>query len=294
MYKNIFINSNGSNIYSTLGALDKLKEKCKNITIWNVTGNASLILFYKLLGYTPEQTFDILKKFELTNTLINGHSLFPENAETKKNYILNYLKNFFKDSILDENSTLKNVEKLTGITPCFILWNRKLKKVQNINSNDYGDYKLLDTVMASLTNIGIFEEYTISKNVYSSLENIEPCAVGYAYYTDIEDFLYIFNISEFIKEYNIETNLGPLKSVEDEFLLQKGELLQYTIKKVSKTLPNAENILNIYSIFSRGNSKEEEKASLFILGHLQGCGFLEGKNTKLVYKDYLESVYRQV
>lgn len=293
MYKNIFINCTGSNIYSTLGALDKLKDKTKNITIWNVSGNASLILFFKLLGFTPKQTFDHLKNYNLINSFVNGHSLFPEDEKKKKENIKEYLNKFFESSILDKDCTLKNVESLTGITPCFIVWNRKLKKVENLNSNDHGEIKLIDTVMATLPNIGVYTSYSIFKNVYSSLENIDPYPVAYAYYTDIDDFLYILNISEYIKEYVLDTNLGPLKNVEDEFLLQKGELNNYSIKKIIKSLPNNENVLKLYSIYSRGNSKEEEKASNFILGHRQACGYLEGKNTYLVYKDYLDSVYRQ-
>jgi len=293
MYKNIFINCSGSNIYSTLGALDRLNDRLKNITIWNVTGSASLILFFKLLGFTPKQTFDRLKNFELANTLINGHSLFPEDEDAKKSYIKKYLENFFTDSLLKADCTLKNVENLTGITPCFIVWNRKLKKIQNITPHDFPEYHLLDTVMATLTNIGVYKEYTIFRNIYSSLESIDAYPLEYAYYTHIEDFLYFFNISEYIKEYIIENNLGPLKSVEDEFLLQKCENNDYRLKKLIKTLPDSKNIFKIYSIYSRGNSKEEEKASLFILGHRQASGFLENKSTYLVYKDYLDSVYRQ-
>ena len=293
MYKNIFINSTGSNLYTTLGFLDKIKKETKDITIWNVTGNASLILFFKLLGLTATQTFDKLKKLEIVNSLINGHSLFPENEGDKKDFILDYLNNSCKDNIIDMDISLKKIQTLTGITACFLVWNRSLKKIENLNPNDYPDIKLKDAILASLTNIGVYKEHSIYKNVYSSLANIDPLPISHSYYDNIDEFLYLVNIGEYKKDYCLYNNLGPLKSTEDEFLLQKEELTKFRSGEVLNKLPNSENIAKIYSIFSRGNSKEEEKSSLFILGHSQAVGFLQGTDTHKVYKEYLESVYSQ-
>lgn len=294
MYKNIFINSNGSNIYASLGFLDRLKENTKHTTIWNVSGDASLILFFKILGFTASQTFEKLKSLEIINTFINGHSLFPENEEEKIDYLKNFLSNNIKNSILKEDCDLKTVEKLTGITPCFIVWNRTKKSVENLNSRENPDLKLLDVTLACLANIGVFKEYTINKTIYSSLENIEPIPVNYTYSDDNKDFLYVINISQYIKEYCLDNNLGPLSVNEDEFLLQKGELINFRAKEILPTLTRKENIAKVYSIYSRGISKEEEKSSLFILGYKQATGFLENVDTFKVYNQYLDSVYRQL
>ena len=292
MYQSLFINCIGSNIFTTLGALDKLKEKLENIKIYNVSGNASLILFYKLLGFTYQQTYEKLKKINLINSLINGHSLFPENEDEKLEYIKDLLKKDNK-SLIKESSTLLEVKNLTGISPCFIVWNRSLQKIVNINPEKNPDIKLIDCVLCSLCNIGVYKTYDIDDNTYSSLENIECFPVSYSYYTDIDKLFYLVNITSYDKDYSWGLNLGPLKDSEDEFLLQKGEYHKYRIENSCKSLPKPKNILKIYSLFSRGNSKEEEKASLFILGHRQAKGFLEEKDTYKVYQDYLETIFRQ-
>jgi hypothetical protein len=293
MYESIFINCNGSNIFTTLGALDKLKEILENVKIWNVCGSASLILYFKLFGLTSKQTYENLKKLEIVNTFINGHSLFPEDEKEKKEYLRNYLEKFFKTSLFNEEVNLQEAQKITGLTPCFIVWNRSQQKIVNLNPKDTPSVKLLDCVLASLTNIGVFSTHQIKNQTYSSLENIECFPVSYSYYLKLEKLFYLANITTFVKEYSLGINLGPLSQVEDEFLLQKGEYNKHRIEKSYQALPHSENFCKLYSVYSRGNSKEEEKASLFILGHLQANGFLESKDTEKIYKDYLESIFSQ-
>jgi len=147
--------------------------------------------------------------------------------------------------------------------------------------------------MASLCNIGVYKTYNINGKEYSSLENIECFPVSYSYYIDVNKLFYLVNITTYDKDYSLNINLGPLKDSEDEFLLQKGEYHKYRIENSCKALPKKENICKLYSVYSRGNSKEEEKASLFILGHRQGKGFLEEKDTYQVYQEYLETIFTQ-
>lgn len=293
MYESIFINCNGSNIFTTLGALDKLKDNLENVKIWNVCGNACLILYCKLFGFTAKQTYETIKNLELINTFINGHSLFPEDEQEKKDFIINYLEKYFKNSLFNKDVKLGELNRITGLTPCFIVWNRSQQKIVNLNSEDTPQIKLIDCVLASLTNIGVFTTHEINNQLYSSLENIECFPVSYSYYNRIEELFYLINITNFIKEYSLGINLGPLSQVEDEFLLQKGEYNKHRIMNSYKGLPNQENICKLFSVYSRGNSKEEEKASLFILGHRQASGFLESKDTETVYEEYLKTIFLQ-
>ena len=293
MYESIFLNCCGSNIYTALGALDKLKHNLENVKIYNVSGNASLILYCKILGLTYKQTYDKLKNLDIINSFINGHSLLPEDEEEKKEFIKDYLIKLQRKTLIKENTTLLEVKNLTGITPCFIVWNRTLKKIINLNSKDTPDLKLIDCVMATLPNIGVYKTYTINNQEYSSLENIECFPVSYSYYNDIDKFFYLINITTYIKEYSLGINLGLLKDIEDEFLLQKGEYHKYRIENFCKSLPKNENICKLYSLFSRGNSKEEEKTSLFILGYRQASGYLEEKDTHKIYEEYLETIFKQ-
>lgn len=293
MYESIFINCSGSNIFTTLGALNNLKTELENSKIWNVSGNASLILYCKLIGLTYKQIYEKLKKLDLINSFINGHSLFPEDEDEKKEYIKKYLINSLKKTLIKDDITLIEAKKLTGITPCFIVWNRTQEKIINLNPNDTPNLKLIDCVMATLTNIGVYKTYKINDNEYSSLENIECFPVSYSYYIDINKLFYLVNITNFIKEYSLGINLGPLKDTENEFLLQKGEYHKYRIENSCQALPKIENICKLYSVFSRGNSKEEEKLSLFVLGNKQSEGFLKGKDTYKVYQKYLETIFSQ-
>lgn len=293
MYDSIFINSSGSNIFTTLGSLDKLKTTLENIKIWNVTGNASLILYFKILGLTYKQTYDKIKNFDLINSLINGHSFFPEDEDEKKEYLKEYLTKSNKKSLIKADSNLKEIQNLTGLSPCFIVWNRSKGKIENLNCEDNPNIMLIDAIMATLCNIGVYKTYTINNEDYSSLENIECFPVSKSYYTTVEKLFYLVNITIFDKEYSLGNNLGPLKETEDEFLFQKGEYNKYRIENNCKALPNQENICKLYSVFSRGDSKEEEKASLFILGHRQAKGFLEDEDTRKIYKEYLKTVFAQ-
>jgi hypothetical protein len=295
MYESIFLNGCGSNIFTSLGALDKLRNKLENVRIWNVCGNSSLILYFKIIGMTSKQTFDVLKDFNIINTFINGHSLFPENEEEKTEYIKNFLEKFLlkKQTLFKTDTTLEEVEKITGITPCFIVWNRTDKRIDNLNPNDTPNLKLLDCIMATLTNIGVFNSYKIKSTEYSSLENIESFPVAFSYCIDPSTLFYLINVTEFIKGYSKGLNLGPLKDVEDEFLLQKSEYNKYHIEKNYKFLPHQENVCKLYSTFSRGNSKEEEKNSLYFLGLRQADGYLENKDTLKVYKEYLQDIFLQ-
>ena len=89
----IFVYTFGSNIFSTLGLLHKLREETSNTVIWNSLGSSSLIIFYKILGFNFRQTFEKLKKFDLTESLYNFSSILPENETGKKEH---FIKTYFK------------------------------------------------------------------------------------------------------------------------------------------------------------------------------------------------------
>ena len=88
MYDNVFISSFGSNLYNTIGFLESMKERTSDAVIWNSVGNASLILFLRIMGFQFHQMTQQLKDLNLSHTFINGFSLIPENEEEKKEYIL--------------------------------------------------------------------------------------------------------------------------------------------------------------------------------------------------------------
>lgn len=290
MYDSIFINSNGSGLYTTLGTLTKVDNEISNIKYWNVCGNASLVLFFKILGFTYQQIYEKLKLFNLVNSFISGHSLFPENQEEKKQFIKEYLtENLIDTGFFKKDITLGKIKNLTGLIPCFIVWSRTQQKIINLH---HEDLKLVDCVMATLCNVGVYDTYTIKGQIYSSLENIECMPVAYSMLEKIQNLFCLINIITYDKKFSLNINLGPLRTIEDELLMQKGELNNYRIEKTCKALSNY-NICKIYSFYSRGDTKEEEKRSLFVLGFKQGEGYLNKQNTQDVYQEYLKTIYSQ-
>jgi hypothetical protein len=246
-----------------------------------------------LLGFTFKQIFQKLKSFDIINSLTNGHSLIPENENEKKSYIYDYLVSQTENTILKYDTTLEQIVSLTGITPCFIIWDRKKNGIINLNSQNTPKVKLIDCIMATLTNIGVYKEYSFLNIVSSSLENIECFPISHIYLKNLERLFYLINITQYKKEYSLGVNLGPLKDNEDEFLLQKSEYNNYRINIAVEKLPNQGSICKLYSFFSRGNSTLAEKNSLYNLGNFLAEGFLKKEDTYSVYKSYLEKINSQ-
>lgn len=294
----LFLNCNGSNVYTTLGLIDKIKDKIKPINIWNVTGNASLIMYFRILGYTAHQTFQHLKKHNLINSMINGYSFIPEDEEEKKDFIYSFLIEIMEACpIINKNMNLKEIEKLTGITPCFIMWCRSKKEIININPSLEEDYNFVECVMASLCNIGVYQTYDLTDNKgkeekFSTLETIECFPILELCFKKKEEIFYIANITSYNKKYSFGRDLGPLAEIEDELLMQKAEYGKHRIEGMCKSLKDAD-ICKLYSYYSRGNSSDTEKDGLFILGHKQGTTYLEKGDTKETAREYLRAINSQ-
>lgn len=291
----LFLNCNGSNLFATLGLIDKIKDKVKEKNIWNVCGNASLIMYFKILGYTAHQTYQFFKKKDIINGMVNCYSLIPEDEEEKKDYIYSFLIEAMEACpLINKNMNLKEIEKLTGITPCFILWCRSQKKIVNINPTLDKNYNLVECVMASLCNVGVYKTYEINNELFSSLENIECFPILQLCFKNKEDIFFIANITGYNKKYSLGRDLGPLADIEDELILQKAEYNRFRIENICQSLLLQNNdICKLYSYYSRGNSSDSEKDCLFILGRKQGEAYLENKDTKETAKEYLRAINQQ-
>ena len=115
MYDNIMISSFGSNIYNTIGFLDSIKERTNDCVIWNSVGSASLILFFKILGFNFHQMIQQLKDLNICHTFINSFSLIPENETEKKEFIEDWLISKINQvSLINTGTTLKEIYKLTN------------------------------------------------------------------------------------------------------------------------------------------------------------------------------------
>ena len=72
MYDNILISSFGSNIYSTIGFLEGMKDELSSTVIWNVVGNASLIIFLNpddLQSWSNKILVTLISLYMIKNTV---------------------------------------------------------------------------------------------------------------------------------------------------------------------------------------------------------------------------------
>ena len=135
MYNSVFVNSFGSNIFETVGALDSVKDQLKKTVIWNTTGSASLIIFLKIIGFNFSQSFEHLRDFHLSHTFINGYCIIPEDEEVKKNVISEWLNEKIEiNNLISKETTLGEIFKLTNIFPNFIVWSRTGKQFRCFES----------------------------------------------------------------------------------------------------------------------------------------------------------------
>lgn len=293
MHDSIFIASQGSNIILDLGALEELKERLLNVVHWNVAGNASLILFFKLLGYNYNQTFNKLINFNLLNNSINGSSLMPENDKERITFVRGWLEDVIKENkLFTKNINLENIYKQTNIFPCFIVWSRTKKEIINVNPDTYPEMGLIDIVMASLTALGLYNDYYIDGNQYTNIFSVDsyPCIYSYNFLADSSNYFFVSNIitNNNRKEYN----LGPMQDKENELLNQFCDHNNFRINNLSKTFEESQ-MIKLYSNLLRGECSYEAMNGLYRSGKLQGKAFLDNRDTKQEYASYIDQINLQ-
>jgi len=291
MYNGLFLASQGSNLLSVLGALESIKEKLSHIKYWNTCGNSALILFFKLLGYTFEQTLNHLSELKILVNTINASSLMPEDEEKRKEYVREWLTNKIEENkLFNSDVTLEETYQQTNILPSFILWSRNKEKIMNINAEHNPTIKLIDVVLASLTALGFYSTYKIKNTVFSNIFSIDCYPYLYTILNEDTSYLYVANISTINDK--IQFNLGPMQDRENELIRQFYEHNNFRIHNISKTIKSSK-IMKIYTILQRGELSPEASQSLFRIGQKQGIAYLEDRDTKLEADHYLEIINAQ-
>ena len=293
MFNSIFFNSYGTNIYNTLGALTSLKKELENVIIYNSVGSSSLIVFLKILGYNYEQMFEILRDSNICESLVNGYSVMVQDEEEKKDIIKEFLNSqISKNKLIKNNITLQEIYKLTNIFPCFLLWDKLQESVVNVNPKINPDFRLIDCILASLTGIGTYLDFSIEDNIYSNLSCIDPYPYSKSFNLPIKtQTLYIFNNTVFGFE-NLSLNFGPLKDIENEILKQ-----QFSRNKIKlshlKEIMKSDNFLIINSEITREKLESIKISGLFNNGKFQGESFKIGEDTKIGVQKQLDLILNQ-
>lgn len=288
MYNSVFLSCFGSSIYTTLGALNRINRILKKVVIWNVVGNASLIIYFKCLGVSYNDTVKLLDDFELTITMFNYSSLLIEDEDYKKRYIKDWLITHIENNkYINKESTLQNVYSKTGFFPCFIVWDSVNKKIVNLNPKTHPELSFIDCVLSCLCGIGTYKHYKMDNLVIKNVFAIDPIPLEYKFQlTEKElDYLYIINKNQ-LKNADL-SSLGPFVDIQNNLLEEY--LDRFSCKKLDN---KKENILILYSNLIRTHS-QDELHNLFDFGNRMCETFLEGQSTFDRYTNELKNIEEQ-
>lgn len=287
MYDNVLLSSFGSNIYTTIGFLEGLKEELSSTVIWNVVGNASLIVFLKIIGFSYSQMTEKLESLQIAHTFLNCFSIIPENQDEKKQYILDWMEEKINEtSLININTTMKDVFKLTNIFPSFLVWSRTDKKVVSLNPSTHPELKFSDCVLASLSCIGTFNEHKIEDKIYSNLNGINsfPKKEIFSFRGDLKT-LFLGNETSLVNQL-AENLLTPLSNIEDELMFQFLEKNKLLLGE------NEENKAIIHSDMWREVDLQKME-SLYKSGFNQSKNFLAGGDTYLSFMTERDEIGNQ-
>ncbi len=289
MYDNVFLSSFGSNIYNTIGFLESLKNETSDTVIWNSVGNASLIIFLKIIGFQFHQMNQQLKDLCICHSFINGFSLIPENEDDKKEYIKEWIvRKINQVSLISEDTTLKEIFSLTNIFPNFLVYSRTDREITSFNPSTTPNVTLTDCIMASLTCVGTFQTHKVGEKIFSNLNSIDSFPVENIFNLKKEiKPLFLGNISFFVEPLE-ESSYSPLTKIEDEILEQFLEKNSYTLK--NKKIREG-NVIIYSDIFKEVDGIKMD--NLYKSGFLQGKNFFSGQDTYNVFMDEKNTIYNQ-
>jgi hypothetical protein len=280
MYDSVFMSSFGSNIYETLGALETNKDLVKNTVIWNSVGSASLIIFFKILGFTFLQTLEHLKSFELTHTFINGYFIIPEDQDSKIEYIRDWLIEKIEiNNLISKETTLSEIFKLTNIFPNFVVWSRSGRELQSLNPKIFPDMTIIDSILSTFSCIGTFVEFKINDDIFSSYfcGDFYPHSENFRLEKKQLNTLYIAHESEYF--FNDILEDSPFSYIENEIMNQFIECNNSRVKNV-----DVENFLILYDDIYKNSLTDVKKDFCFENGKIQAQNFMDGFSNSEYYK----------
>lgn len=167
MYTNVFIVADHLITIDVVSFLKCLEKETKHSIIWNGGGAASLIVFLKCLGFNYEQMIEKLSDLECLSSLIYAGCLDMNCEYLVNNELDEWFEQIFEGKkLFNKDITLKEVYKMTKIFPNFITSSDNT--IVTLNPKTTPDYKIVDCVKASLTNIGTIRSHIIEDIKYSS------------------------------------------------------------------------------------------------------------------------------
>lgn len=167
MYTNVFIVSDHLLTIDVVAFLKCLEKETKHSVIWTGGGAASLIVFLRCLGFNYDQMIEKLSNLECLSSLIYAGCL-DMNCESLVNSELDeWFEQIFEGKkLFNKDITLKEIYKMTKIFPNFITSTNNT--IVTLNPKNTPEYRIIDCVKASLTNVGTIPSHIIDDTRYSS------------------------------------------------------------------------------------------------------------------------------
>jgi len=155
--------------FDTLGFLKEMEPSLSRAIIWNSGGASSLIIFLKCLGFTWEQMELKLNDLKCLPNIIYGGSLEPGVGQDTKREIVSWMVDIINSKkVFSQDTTMKEIYKLTKIFPNFIT------SEGCINPKTHPDVALLDGILASMCNFGVYDNHKIEDKEFSSFTIHNP------------------------------------------------------------------------------------------------------------------------
>lgn len=258
--------------FDTLGVLKEMDSSLSRAIIWNSGGAASLIVFLKCLGFTWEQMESKLNDLKCLPNIIYGGSLEPGSNQETKREIVSWMVDIINGKkVFSQDTTMKEIYKLTKIFPNMITSNGY------INPKTHPDVALLDAILASMCNFGVYDNHKIEDEEFSSfiVHNPYPLELEVKLENVSSKTLYISNYS---KLYNIEV-FSLFDRVENMLIQQYFDRVYKIINDI-----RSETHIMVNGIFDRTELTSYEIKQRIDNGKSHALLFKNGEST-LKYMD---------
>lgn len=236
--KMLCIQSAGHGTIALASYLQNHSDKFEAYKDWHAYGTASLILFFKIAGYTYQQIIETLSEMKILGDFFPYNSIVTQSSVKNKEYIRDFLKEHLEKSIFDKSSTLEDVGRLLGVKPSFVLYNHKTNKLEVSSPKD----NLLETVLSALCSPSVYNthgDYGCGLNVYP-VYNFEGGEYILSYPSDVtsEEPGVFFEIEKMLcKDYKnrVLSSLKSKKYITVPYAYRKGKRTTSYIRELIKS-----------------------------------------------------------
>lgn len=278
MYTNVFLVSDGCLTFDVLGTLQGMDKQLSRAIIWNCGGTGSLIIFLKCLGFTWEQMVSKLTLLKCLPNIVYGGCLEPGVSLDIKMEIVTWLTDIINSKkMFSEDTTLKEIYKLTRIFPNI------LTSKGSINPKSHPDVTLVDSVLTSMCNFGVYDKHIIDGEEYTSFSKYNPFPLESQVILENipQETLYLVNYS---KLFNNEV-YSVFDGIENRLVQEYFDRIYRIATKNTK-----DHFILVNGIFSKSEIEGYDVEHRVESGNLHSTMFLNEESTL----KYMETIINKI